>query len=134
MESAGLFWGTKKRLSFCLFFRIDFLAFFVYCVCLGVMQLVIIKDEILEDFITQLRERALLEFRQQEKEIQDRYDRVRELSMKSHRVLSQLDQEIKQAIEAYMDAKDSLTCDELDYVYLRGIMDCCKILKHLKII
>jgi hypothetical protein len=33
-----------------------------------------------------------------------------------------------------MEEKDSLTSDELDYVYLQGIIDCCKMLKMLKII
>ena len=94
----------------------------------------VVQDEILDAFITELRERALLEFRHTEKENQDRYDRVRELSMKLMCVLSQLSEENRQAIENYMDEKDSLACDELDYVYLRGIIDCCKLLKLLKII
>jgi hypothetical protein len=94
----------------------------------------VVQDEILDAFITELRERALLEFRHTEKENQDRYDRVRELSMKLMCVLSQLSEENRQAIENYMEEKDSLTCDKLDYVYLQGIKDCHKLLKLLKII
>lgn len=94
----------------------------------------ILQDEILDDFITELRERALLEFRQHEKEIQDRYDLIRELSMKLQGILVQLNGENRQTIMDYIDEKDSLTGDELNHVYLRGIIDCCKLLKHLKII
>ena len=94
----------------------------------------LLQDEILDAFITELRERVLSEFRHHEKGVQDQYDRVRELSMILHKVLSQLNEENRQAIENYMDEKDSLACDELDYVYLRGIIDCCKLLKLLKII
>ena len=85
-------------------------------------------------FITELRERALSEFRRGEKENQDRYERVRELSMKLRDILSKFSEENRQTIESYMEEKDSLTSDELDYVYLQGIIDCCKMLKMLKII
>jgi hypothetical protein len=34
----------------------------------------VLQDELLDDFITDLRERTLSEFRQHKKEIQDRYD------------------------------------------------------------
>ena len=94
----------------------------------------VLQGEILDAFITELREKALSEFQRIEKENQDRYDRVRELSMKSTGILSQLSEETRQAIEIYMEEKDSLTCDELDYVYLQGMKDCCKLLKFLKII
>lgn len=117
-----------------MFFHIDFPALFVYCVCLEVMQMAILKDEILDEVISELREKAIAEFKEQRNEVQARYDRVRELSMKSFSALSQLNEETKHAIENYMDEKDSLTCDELDYVYLKGIMDGCKLLKFLKII
>ena len=89
---------------------------------------------ILDAFITELRERALSEFRRIEKENQDRYERVRELSMKLRDILSKFSEENRQTIESYMEEKDSLTSDELDYVYLQGIIDCCKMLKMLKII
>jgi len=94
----------------------------------------VVQDEILDAFITELRERALSEFRHGEKENQDRYERVRELSMKLRDILSQLSEGNRQAIESYMEEKDSLASDELDYVYLRGIIDCCRLLKMLKII
>ena len=94
----------------------------------------ILKDEILAEFITELREKALSEFRQSEKENQHRYDRVSELSMKFTDILSRVGEEESKAIQNYMDEKDSLTGDELDYLYLRGIKDCCKMLKILKIL
>jgi ABC-type transporter lipoprotein component MlaA len=94
----------------------------------------VVQDEILDAFITELRERALSEFRRIEKENQDRYERVRELSMKLRDILSKFSEENRQTIESYMEEKDSLTSDELDYVYLQGIIDCCKMLKMLKII
>jgi ABC-type transporter lipoprotein component MlaA len=94
----------------------------------------VVQDEILEAFITELRERALSEFRRIEKENQDRYERVRELSMKLRDILSKFSEKNRQTIESYMEEKDSLTSDELDYVYLQGIIDCCKMLKMLKII
>lgn len=94
----------------------------------------ILQDEILDEFITELRERALSEFRQHEKEVQDRYNLIRELSIKLQSALAQLNGENRQAIQDYIDEKDSLTCDELNYVYLRGMMDGCKLLKLLKII
>jgi ABC-type transporter lipoprotein component MlaA len=94
----------------------------------------VVQDEILDAFITELRERALSEFRRIEKENQDRYERVRELSMKLRDILSKFSEKNRQTIESYMEEKDSLTSDELDYVYLQGIIDCCKMLKMLKII
>lgn len=93
----------------------------------------VVQDEILDAFITELRERALSEFRRIEKENQDRYERVRELSMKLRDILSKFSEENRQTIESYMEEKDSLTSDELDYVYLQGIIDCCKMLKMLKL-
>lgn len=94
----------------------------------------VVQDEILDAFMTELRERALSEFRHSEKKNQDRYEQVRELSMKLRDVLTQFSEENRQAIESYMEEKDSLTSEELDYVYLQGIIDCCKLLKMLKII
>jgi len=94
----------------------------------------VVQDEILDAFITELRERALSEFRRGEKENQDRYERVRELSIKLRNILSHFSEENRQTIESYMEEKDSLTSDEFDYVYLQGIIDCCKKLKMLKII
>lgn len=94
----------------------------------------VVQDEILDAFITELRERALSEFRRIEKENQDRYERVRELSMKLRDILSHFSEEDRETIESYMEEKDSLTSDELDYVYLQGIIHCCKMLKMLKII
>ena len=83
----------------------------------------VVQDEILDAFITELRERALSEFRHSEKKNQDRYEQVRELSMKLRDILTQFSEENRQAIESYMEEKDSLTSDELDYVYLQGIID-----------
>ena len=94
----------------------------------------IVKDETLAEFITELRERALSEFRQREKENQNRYDRVMRLSVNITDILSRVSEEERKAIQNYMDEKDSLTGDELDYLYMRGIKDCCKMLKILKII
>ena len=94
----------------------------------------ILHDEILDDFITELREKAIAEFRQKEKENQNRYDRVRELSMKLQGFLPGFRQDEREIIETYLDEKDGLTCDELDYVYLKGILDCCKLLKFLKLV
>jgi ABC-type transporter lipoprotein component MlaA len=94
----------------------------------------VVQDEILDAFITELRERALSEFRHGEKENQDRYERVRELSIKLRNILSHFSEENRQTIESYMEEKDSLTSDEFDYVYLQGIIDCCMMLKMLKII
>lgn len=94
----------------------------------------VLQDEIFDTCITELRERALSEFRHSEKEIQDRYDRVRELSMKLRGILSQLSEENSQTIQNYIEEKDSLTSDEFYYIYLKGIKDCCKLLKILKII
>ena len=72
----------------------------------------VLQDEILDDFITDIRERALSEFRQHKKEIQDRYDLIRELSMKLQDNLSQLNEESKRIIQDYIDEKDSLAGDE----------------------
>jgi len=94
----------------------------------------VLQDEILDEFISQLRERALTEFRQKEKEAQNRYELVRELSMKLRSFFPEFSREGRQAIETYIDEKDSLTSDELDYVYIKGILDCCKLLKLLKLI
>jgi ABC-type transporter lipoprotein component MlaA len=80
----------------------------------------VVQDEILDAFITELRERALSEFRCSEKKNQDRYEQVREPSMKLRDILTQFSEENRQAIESYMEEKDSLTSDELDYVYLQG--------------
>lgn len=102
--------------------------------CVEVIKMAILKDEILAEFITELREKALSEFRQSEKENQNRYDRVMRLSMKFTDILSRVGEEESKAIQNYMDEKDSLTGDELDYLYLQGIKDCCKMLKILKII
>lgn len=131
MENAGLSWGNKKTF---LLYYIDFPAFFVYCVCLEVIQMTVLQDELLDDFITDLRERTLSEFRHHKKEIQDRYDMIRELSMKLQGILSQLSKENEQIIQDYIDEKDSLAGDELNYVYLKGMTDCCKLLKLLEII
>jgi len=98
------------------------------------MQMNVLQDEILDGFISELRERALSEFRQHDKEIQDRYELIRELSMKLMSILAQLNGENRQTIQDYIDERDSLNGDELNYVYLRGMIDCCKLLKHLKII
>jgi len=103
-------------------------------VCAEVIKMAVLQDEILDAFITESRERALSEFQRIEKEKQDRYGRVRQLSMKLMDILSQLSEENSQSIQNYMDEKDSLTSDELDYLYLQGIKDCCKLLKMLKII
>lgn len=56
------------------------------------------------------------------------------LSIKLRDILSQFSPEVRETIESYMEEKDILTSDELDYVYLQGIIDCCKMLKMLKII
>jgi len=105
-----------------------------FIVCAEVIKMAVVQDEILDAFITELRERALSEFRHGEKENQDRYERVRELSIKLRNILSHFSEENRQTIESYMEEKDSLTSDEFDYVYLQGIIDCCKMLKMLKII
>jgi ABC-type xylose transport system substrate-binding protein len=68
----------------------------------------VVQDEILDAFITELRERALSEFRHGEKENQDRYERVRELSIKLRNILSHFSEENRQTIESYMEEKDSL--------------------------
>jgi ABC-type transporter lipoprotein component MlaA len=56
----------------------------------------VVQDEILDAFITELRERALSEFRRIEKENQDRYERVRELSMKLRDILSKFSEKNRQ--------------------------------------
>jgi hypothetical protein len=94
----------------------------------------ILKDEIMDAFITELRERVLSELRQQEKEVQEKYNAIRDLSMKIQGIFPLLSSENRTAIENYMDEKDSLTGNELNYLYLRGIMDGCKLMKLLKII
>lgn len=94
----------------------------------------VLKDKILDIFITELQERALLEFQSIEAKNQNRHERIRDRGLKLREVLTGLSEENRQVIENYLKEKDNLICDELDHVYLQGIKDCCMLLKILNLI
>ena len=85
-------------------------------------------------FVSELRERALSEFRQSDPEIQDRHRENTELSIEMNRVLKVLNTNQRQVIEKYMDKTNSLVCCEFDYLYLQGIKDGFKLVKMLNLI
>ena len=65
---------TKARLLF-IYFALWTLAAASFIVCAEVITMAVLQDEIFDTCITELRERALSEFRHSEKENQNRYDR-----------------------------------------------------------
>jgi len=80
----------------------------------------VFEDEILDAFITELRERVLSEFRRIEKEKQDRYGRVRQLSMKLMDILSQLSEEDSQSIKTTWTKKTALPVTSLTMFTCEG--------------
>ncbi|OPY59019.1 MAG: hypothetical protein A4E55_00388 [Pelotomaculum sp. PtaU1.Bin035] len=92
------------------------------------------QDEILSMFVTELREKALLDFRHSDQQVQDRYNESRELSMKLNNILKELSEEKWRIIEDYMDKTSGLVSCQLDYLYLKGIKDGFKLVKMLELI
>jgi len=61
--------------------------------------MVIAEDEIFSTFITELREKALSDFRHSDLRIKDRYSEKCELSVKLSNILKELSEEKRQVIE-----------------------------------
>lgn len=59
---------TKDRTDLYLFFPYGLPLLLAFIVCAEVIKMAVVQDEILDAFIMELRERALSEFRRNEKE------------------------------------------------------------------
>lgn len=90
------------------------------------------KKKIFEMVITEMTERALMEYRRDCKEEEkQRYQVLGELSQQRQKILEKLSPEDRQVLEDYF-VKSSLIDDhECQYLYVQGAKDCVELLKKL---
>lgn len=90
------------------------------------------KKEIFEMVITEMTERALMEYRKDcGEEEKQRYQELGELSLQRQKILEKLSPEDRQVLEDYF-VKTSLIADhECQHLYVQGAKDCVELLKKL---
>lgn len=93
------------------------------------------KNEIFEMVITEMTERAVMEYRKDcGEEEKQRYKELGELSLQRQKILEKLSQEDRQVLEDYF-VKNSLIADhECHYLYVQGAKDCVELLKKLGVL
>lgn len=90
------------------------------------------KNKIFEMVITEMTERALMEYRKDcGEEEKKRYQALGELSVRREKILEKLPSEERQVLEDYF-AKSSMIDDlECQHLYVQGAKDCVELLKKL---
>ena len=90
------------------------------------------KNVIFEMVITEMTERAVMEYRKGcDEEESQRYRELGELSLQRQKILDKLSPEDRQALENY-HVKNSLIADhECRHLYVQGAKDCVELLKKL---
>lgn len=94
----------------------------------------VFEDEVIGPFITDLREKALSEYRQGSSERQQVYRSHTEHSVEKERVLRELPAAQRQVLEEYMEQNGDLISGEMDYLYVRGIQDGIKLMRILGVL
>lgn len=89
------------------------------------------KNEIFEMVITEMTECALMEYRKNCGEENQRYKELGELSLLRQEILEKLSPEDRQVLEECF-VKNSLIADyECHHLYMQGAKDCVDMLKKL---
>lgn len=93
------------------------------------------KNKIFEMVITEMTERALMEYRKDcGEEEKQRYQALGELSLQRQKILEKLSPEERQVLEDYF-VKSSLIDDhECQHLYVQGAKDCVELLKRLGVL
>lgn len=92
------------------------------------------EDEVIGPFITDLREKALSEFRQGSPERQQLYRSHAEHSVEKERVLRELPATQRQVLEEYMEQNGDLISGEMDYLYVQGVKDGIRLMRMLGVL
>lgn len=93
------------------------------------------KEQIIEDAIREMTERALQERREAADETEQKMIKeVTELSVQVKQTLDQLPKEERVLITDYLEKKELIADHDCRHLYTQGIKDCIKLLKILGII
>lgn len=91
-------------------------------------------DELLNVLITDLRERALAEYRHRNPSVEQLYRNHSEQSIQKERVLLGLPAPQREVLEEYVEHIGILSNGEMDYLYVRGVRDGIKLMKLLEVL